>query len=444
MPQPSDRFENYLLGKYKIQNRIGSGGMAEVYRGMHEKLNRTVAIKILHPSLMNDPEFTARFEREARLAANLRHPGIVQVFDFDMQGDLYFLVMEYIKGDSLKQHLESMTSADKQMPIFEITRMVTQIAESLDYAHAQGMLHRDLKPANILIDHNGNTYISDFGIARLVDSSEITRTGSILGTPAYMSPEQCEGTPLTPLSDLYSFGIVIYEMISGHVPFDAESALAVLQKHIHEPLPGLEDSRPDLPSGMDQFLQKALAKKPEERFSTAIEMARAFSALVPDYKEKVLATSTQNAGSSLAGRKAVSRSIREGRNNSTTWSLGIGIVIVILISTVILIWVARQSDFATIRRCLTPETCEIAAMDLIRENRPVLAVEAYVKAASLVPANRQKDWAKLKCDLGDLYVRVNKITEARKAYRECIAWTHNESSMGDLRVYAEQKLKDLK
>jgi len=444
MPHSADRSSYYLLGKYKIQDRIGTGGMAEVYRGFHEKLNRTVAVKILHPSLTNDPEFTARFEREARLAANLRHPGIVQVYDFDMQGDLYFLIMEYINGGSLKKHLEDLSSLNEYMPLKEVSRTVRQIANALDYAHDQGMLHRDLKPANILIDDSGNTYLSDFGIARLVDSSEITRSGSILGTPAYMSPEQCEGKPLTPVSDLYSLGIVIFEMISGHVPFDAESSLAVLQMHIHEDIPLLEDTRTGLPSGLDRFLQKALAKKPEDRFQSALEMARAFATLVPDFSDTVQVESRAGAIDKPSTGTNLRSVPQTGKSRPTGWLVAIGVIAVLLISAVVMVWIARQSNLAAARQCTTVESCETAAVGFSRENRPVLAIETYLKAISLVPAVEQTAHAKLKCDLADLYVKTEKTAEARKAYRECIAWTHNAEDQSTLRDYAQQKLKNLK
>ncbi|NMB55297.1 MAG: serine/threonine protein kinase [Leptolinea sp.] len=444
MPHSADRSSYYLLGKYKIQDRIGTGGMAEVYRGFHEKLNRTVAVKILHPSLTNDPKFTARFEREARLAANLRHPGIVQVYDFDMQGDLYFLIMEYINGGSLKKHLEDLSSLNEFMPLKEVSRAVRQIANALDYAHDQGMLHRDLKPANILIDDSGNTYLSDFGIARLVDSSEITRSGSILGTPAYMSPEQCEGKSLTPASDLYSLGIVIFEMISGHVPFNAESSLAILQMHIHEEIPTLEGTRTGLPSGLDQFLKKALAKKPEDRFQSALEMARVFATLVPDFSDTIQADTRTGVVDKPSAGKNRQSALESGKNRPTGWLVAIGIIAVLLISAVVMVWIARQSNLAAARQCTTVDSCETAAVGFARENKPVLAIETYLKAISLVPSIEQTAHAKLKCDLADLYVKTEKPVEARKAYRECIAWTHDVEDQSALRDYAQKKLKNLK
>ena len=222
MNNSSSTPNNNLLGKYQILERIGAGGMAEVYRGRHDKLDRDVAVKVLHSSLTGDPQFIARFEREARLAASLRHPGIVQVYDFDSQGDQLYLVMEFIDGGTLKQRIETLSAKGEFMPLPEISRLLTQIADALDYAHDKGMLHRDMKPSNILLDQADGLYLTDFGIARMLGGEEITRTGSILGTPAYMSPEQCEGKPLSFASDIYSLGIILFELLTGVVPFDAE------------------------------------------------------------------------------------------------------------------------------------------------------------------------------------------------------------------------------
>jgi eukaryotic-like serine/threonine-protein kinase len=176
MALPVDTKPGDLLGKYRILERIGGGGMAEVFRGRHEKLDRDVAIKVLHSSLAGDPGFIARFEREARLAANLRHANIVQVYDFDSHGDTLFMVMEYVKGGTLKEFLETKNAANEKLPLKEIIRLFSQIASALDYAHEQGMLHRDLKPSNILLDPDGNAYLCDFGIARIIGQSKITRT----------------------------------------------------------------------------------------------------------------------------------------------------------------------------------------------------------------------------------------------------------------------------
>ena len=434
MYNSSGSSQEILLDKYTVHERIGAGGMAEVFRGHHEKLGRDVAIKVMHTSLAGDAQFTARFEREARLAASLRHRNIVQVYDFDKQGDRLFLVMEYINGGTLKQRLEDIKSTGGCLPLTEISRTMQQVANALDYAHSQGMLHRDLKPANILLDQAGDAYITDFGIARLLESEEITRSGSILGTPDYMSPEQCEGKPLTFASDLYSLGIILFELLTGETPFDADSPLAILQKHIHEPVPPLSQYRKDLPTGLDSVLQKALSKDPEKRFSSAAGLMEAF---------------THGTGSSTLSAHTLTPAgsftpVNHSNSTRGRWALAILLIILALSAGGYWLWKIRQTGTATVSRCSTIESCVRNAQVLATADRPILAVEAYRNAVSLVPENEQTLNAKLPCDLGDAYTRINKKTEARIAYRECILWTHDNPELTGLRQYAQQKLKELK
>lgn len=264
------------LDKYQIVERKGRGGMATVYKAYHPRLNRYVAIKVLHSHLAEAPDFLSRFEREAKAVAALRHPHIVQAYDFDIKGDIYYLVMEFIDGPNLQDRLNDLTRQSKLMPLEEVGRILRQVAEALDYAHQQGMLHRDMKPSNVLLDQGGQAYLVDFGIARMLSGTQYTATGELLGTPVYMSPEQGMGQPLTLATDLYSLGIMLYEMLVGQVPFDADTPFGIIHKHINEPPPALRGLRPDLPAGLEQMLAKALAKKPEDRYRSALEMVQAF------------------------------------------------------------------------------------------------------------------------------------------------------------------------
>jgi len=426
--------QEHLLGKYTVLERIGTGGMAEVYKGRHEKLGRDVAIKVMHTSLAGDAQFTARFEREARLSASLRHRGIVQVFDFDKQGDRLFLIMEYVNGGTLKQRLETLRAEGRYMPLKEISRIFQQVANALDYAHDQGMLHRDLKPANILLDQSGEAYITDFGIARLLESEEITRTGSILGTPDYMSPEQCEGKTLTFTSDIYSLGVILFEMLTNRVPFDADSPLATLQKQVHAPVPSLTDTRNDLPTSLDVLLRKALAKEPETRFDTAEELADEFSRLAVSVGDS----------NPPAARKSTPAPVKPSNNMSYGWIVAAVLIILALGAGGFWLWKLRQTSAASAARCVSVETCERNARALATADRPLLAIESYLKAVSLVPADQQTVNAQLPCDLGDAYARINKKPEARLAFRECIAWTHDEAGLAGLRQYAQKRIKELK
>jgi serine/threonine protein kinase len=264
------------LGKYEIVDRIGRGGMAEVYRGYHAALDRYVAIKLLHPFLADDPEFKDRFENEARNVAKLKHPGIVQVYDFeyDAEGESYYMVMELINGPTLKDQLFELATANDRYPISEAIRIVRSAAEALAYAHQRNMIHRDVKPANLMIDEDNRLVLTDFGIAKIVTGNQFTATGGMVGTPAYMSPEQGMGEAGDERSDIYSMGVILYQIITGQLPFDAESPLAVILKHVNEPLPLPSVIAPEIVTQeLEHITCKALAKEPEERYQNAAAMA---------------------------------------------------------------------------------------------------------------------------------------------------------------------------
>ncbi len=263
-----------LGGKYELQERIGRGGMAEVYRAYHAALDRNVAIKILHPFLGEDPAFKDRFESEARNVARLRHPNIVQVYDFehDTTRDLYYMVMEYIDGASLRARLLSLEFEGQRLTIPESINITRQLASALAYAHSRGMIHRDIKPGNIMFDSEGRVVLTDFGIARIISGPNMTASGSMVGTPAYMSPEQGLGQSGDNRSDIYSLGIVLYQMVTGTIPYDADTPIAVVLKHVNDPLPPPSGLNPDIPEGLERILYKALAKSPAERYQNVEEM----------------------------------------------------------------------------------------------------------------------------------------------------------------------------
>ncbi len=267
--------EGQTLGKYRIIEPLGQGGMAQVYRAYHPTLDRYVAIKVLRSDLIDDQEFLARFSREARSVAALRHPNIVQVFDFDVQDDHYFMVMELLEGNTLKAYLNNYRSKGKTVPPNEIARILSDVLKGLAYAHANGIIHRDIKPANLLLTRRGEAVVTDFGIAQIVGSTQYTVSGALMGTLHYMAPEQGMGTNVDQRSDLYSLGVVLYEMLTGHPPFDADTPLAILMKHLNDPLPLPAAPNPTIARPFERVLLKALAKQPQERYQNAEEMMRA-------------------------------------------------------------------------------------------------------------------------------------------------------------------------
>jgi serine/threonine-protein kinase len=276
------------LGKYKIVEEIGRGGFAAVYKAIDTTLNRTVALKVLAAPPPGDPTFLERFWREARTAANLKHPNIVAIYEVAEVEGRYCLAMEFLPGRTLAQILQE----EGTLPPRRVAEITQQLASALDYAHARGFVHRDIKPSNIIVDDQGHVTLTDFGTVKLPEGTKLTAPWMSIGTPEYMSPEQISGLVIKPASDIYSLGIVCYEMLSGQVPFSG-AIPHVLHAHVYDAPAPLTELAAQTPEVVAEVIHYALAKKPEERFASAREMARALTAAVEAAGEPLLETAAR-------------------------------------------------------------------------------------------------------------------------------------------------------
>lgn len=268
-----------MLGPYQIVAQVGQGGMATVYKARQTKLDRHVAVKVMHPSFTDDHNFQARFEREARIVAKLEHPNIVPIYDYSDEGKTPYLVMKFVEGQTLKAYM-----LKKGVALGEIESLLRPIAAALDHAHQQGILHRDIKPSNILIGADGTPYLTDFGLARIAQSGESTMSADVmLGTPHYISPEQAKGEKtLDARTDLYSLGVILYELAVGRVPFTADTPYAIVHAHIYSQPSHPCNVNPNIPKAVADVLLKAVAKNPAERFPSATAMIDAFATALRD------------------------------------------------------------------------------------------------------------------------------------------------------------------
>jgi serine/threonine-protein kinase len=256
------------IGKFQIEEKLGGGGMADVYKAFQTSLNRHVAIKVIHRHLAQQEQFLSRFHREAQHVASLRHPNIVRMHDFDVFEDQPYMVMEYIEGPSLNQRMRTRQASKQPWSLEEVLAVIGDVGGALSYAHKKEMIHRDVKPANVMCDPSGRYILTDFGLAKILSGPSHTVTGTVMGTPAYMSPEQCQGQPGDDGADIYSLGIVLFELATGQLPFDSDSQLGFLLKHVNEPPPPPTSIKPDLPSWLSNAIMRALEKEVDDRYPT--------------------------------------------------------------------------------------------------------------------------------------------------------------------------------
>ncbi|HNH97092.1 MAG TPA: protein kinase, partial [Microthrixaceae bacterium] len=260
--------EPRVLGdRYEIHQRLARGGMAQVYLARDRSLDRPVAVKELVPEFATDPSFVERFRREAQAAANLSHPNIVGVYDWGTQDGTYFIVMEYVDGPSLSQVIRR----DGPLHPRRAAELAGEVAAALGFAHSRGVVHRDVKPGNVLLTATGQSKVTDFGIARALSSpdDDLTQAGSVMGTATYFSPEQAQGLPVDPRSDLYSLGVVLYEMVTGRPPFSGDTPLAIAYKHVQDQPAPPSTIVPEVPRGLEAIIMKLLQKRPDDRYPSA-------------------------------------------------------------------------------------------------------------------------------------------------------------------------------
>jgi serine/threonine protein kinase len=277
-----DSLLGQTLGNYVILESLGRGGMAQVYRAYHPQLDRQAAIKVLRADLVDDESFLSRFRGEAQAIAALRHPHIVQVYDLNVQDGLPYMVMELLEGDTLKTRLCEHRVRGEPVPLGDVVRILLDVLDGLAYAHGEGVVHRDIKPANILLTRYGEAVLADFGIAQIVGSTRHTASGALMGTLSYIAPEQGLEGHSDARSDLYSLGIVFYEMLTQRTPFDANTPLAILMSHLNDPIDAPRDFDSDIPESIECVVLKALAKQPEARYQAAADMAAALEQAVED------------------------------------------------------------------------------------------------------------------------------------------------------------------
>jgi eukaryotic-like serine/threonine-protein kinase len=337
-----------LSGRYRLETRIGAGGMSTVYCALDETLERRVAIKLLNREVSSDSDELERFRREARAVAQLSHPHVVGVIDAGEDEGRPYIVFEYVEGETLKERIRRLG----RLPVPEAVAYAIEIARALGAAHARHIVHRDVKPQNVLIDEEGSAKVTDFGIARTLDEEGLTADGRVIGTTDYVSPEQALGQAVTGQSDLYSLGIVLYEMLTGEVPFKGESQVAVAMKHVREDLPDVQRARPEISAALAAIVDRATAKHPEDRYRDDAE-------LIADL-EDALAIETARSGSVTGEATMVLRTLPSQAQRVVPFRLRHRVIAVLLLlvaaaATVgILVWLGARAHHGPGRLLIKP------------------------------------------------------------------------------------------
>jgi serine/threonine-protein kinase len=383
------------IGRYEIKSELGRGGMATVYRGWDPLFEREVAVKVLPPELLHsDPQFKMRFEREAKIIASLEHPSIVPVYDVgDDTGQPYF-VMRYMSGGSLSDRIKA-----KNLTVDDAIKILGQLAPGLDEAHAKGIVHRDLKPSNILFDGKGTPYISDFGIAKLSQAQSGNMTGSaIIGTPAYMAPEQAQGTGVDGRTDIYAVGIILFEMLTGKQPYEADTPMAVAFKHITDPVPNIHEANPSLPENVDTVIHRAMAKNKDDRFSTATDMVDSLRNISAGQKVSVEMPTIKGAlpkmGAQIPAAKTVKANIKDvempAARPFNIWLIIVPVILVAVLGSgyfaFSLINTPEATEAPTLTQAVVIPTDTAESLPQATETTESVPVIVDTATATLVPA----------------------------------------------------------
>ncbi len=386
-----------LNGRYQITELLGQGGMSSVYKATDPNLKRVVAIKLIHSHLSSNAEFVRRFEEEATAVAQLRHPHIVQVHDFNHDNDNYYIVFEYVPGETLKDRLMRLHESSRTMPVNEVLQVSTQIGQALNYAHQRKLVHRDVKPANILLNVQNEAILTDFGIVKITGGTQHTATGALLGTAQYMSPEQIRGTSVDARSDIYSFGVMLFEMVGGRPPFLADSAMTLMMMHLADPVPDLHNIRPETVPGLVTIIKKALDKDLANRYQTIAELLNDLQNIQEEKVLKPLQSATFSTQTPLRqdATEILSPSTfsPHRERNRNLWIAGGSLAGVGLI--VLFLWLGSLLGKADVERQETPTAVAVSERDETSEDNTAVSTKENTASPTSVPSNTPSPTATL-------------------------------------------------
>jgi tRNA A-37 threonylcarbamoyl transferase component Bud32 len=388
------------FGRYEIKSELGRGGMATVYRAYDPLFDREVALKVLPREMLHDPQFRTRFDRELKIVAGLEHPAIVPVYDVGEEDGQPYFVMRYMNGGSLSGEIEK-----GRFSLEDAARIIEKVAQGLAYAHKKGIVHRDLKPDNILFDNTGAPFISDFGVAKLTESTSSLTGSGVIGTPAYMSPEQAQGNDIDGRSDVYGLGVIVYQMLSGQQPYSADTPMGVVVKHITEPVPEILKTLPSLPPEVDQLIKTSMAKDRTKRYPTAIDLAKALNVVA--FGTEGNATVANATGVRTGVFKSASA---VGGSSKSKTGLAVAAVVILVVLTGL--FLLRNQLFPAAVPVSTP-TLEVPTLTSVAATQIVEPATAEI--ASVVPFAPA-------CDAG-MIIPAPKVEETNKVCVTKIPYT---------------------